>query len=166
MRPNKEVRIPIIIHNNSKGIISSKDFTLIVKNYKKVNMIFDFPKKNVIIEPGNFLLVFLICQSQFQCTEEKVWVELYSKEYQVKHSSKSCLRLVINVNEDGEDEQLSKIFNAYPKIQVLKKEYKSMILTLMNDNLTSKSPNEIYDILKKYKWNVNRAFDKLNDKHI
>jgi hypothetical protein len=166
MRPNKEVRIPIIIHNNSKGIISSKDFTLIVKNYKKVNMIFDFPTKNVVIEPGNFLLVFLICQSQFQCTEEKIWVELYSKEYQVKHSSKSCLRLVINVNEDGEDEQLAKIFNAYPKIQALKKEYKSMILTLMNDKLTSKSPNEIYDILKKYKWNVNRAFDKLNDKHI
>jgi hypothetical protein len=166
MRPNKEVRIPIIIHNNSKGIISSKDFTLIVKNYKKVNMIFDFPTKNVVIEPGNFLLVFLICQSQFQCTEEKIWVELYSKEFQVKQSSKSSLRLVINVNEDGEDEQLAKIFNAYPKIQALKKEYKSMILTLMNDNLTSKSPNEIYDILKKYKWNVNRAFDKLNDKHI
>lgn len=166
MRPNKEVRIPIIIHNNSKGIISSKDFTLIVKNYKKVNMIFDFPTKNVVIEPGNFLLVFLICQSQFQCTEEKIWVELYSKEFQVKQSSKSSLRLVINVNEDGEDEQLAKIFNAYPKIQALKKEYKSMILTLMNDKLTSKSPNEIYDILKKYKWNVNRAFDKLNDKHI
>lgn len=166
MRPNKEVRIPIIIHNNSKGIISSKDFTLIVKNYKKVNMIFDFPTKNVVIEPGNFLLVFLICQSQFQCTEEKIWVELYSKEFQVNQSSKSSLRLVINVNEDGEDEQLAKIFNAYPKIQALKKEYKSMILTLMNDKLTSKSPNEIYDILKKYKWNVNRAFDKLNDKHI
>jgi hypothetical protein len=129
-------------------------------------MLFDFPKKNVVIEPGNFLLVFLICQSKFQCTQEKICVELFSKEFQVKHSSKTNLSLVIDVNEDGEDEQLEKIFNAYPKIQVLKKEYKSMILTMMNDNLTSKSPNEIYEILKQFKWNINRAFDQLNDKHI
>ena len=166
MRPNKEVRIPIIIHNNSKGRIFSKEFTLIVKNFKKVNMLFDLPKKDVAIDPGNFLLVFLICQSKFQCTHEKICVEFFSKEFKVKHLSKANLRLEINVNEDVEDERLAKIFNAYPKIQVIKKEYKSMILTLMNDNLTSKNPNEIYEILKKYKWNVNRAFDKLNDKQI
>ena len=40
---------------------------------------------------------------------------------------------------------------------------KEMILNVMNDQLSSKAPLEIYDILKNAGWNLENAIDKLID---
>ena len=38
-----------------------------------------------------------------------------------------------------------------------------MVLNVMNDQLSSKAPLEIYDILKNSGWNLEKAIDKLID---
>ena len=57
----------------------------------------------------------------------------------------------------------NKIFFGYEKIMILSKKHKEMILNVMNDQLSSKAPLEIYDILKNAGWNLENAIDKLID---
>ena len=62
-----------------------------------------------------------------------------------------------------EEEKLNKIFFGYEKITILSKKHTEMVLNVMNDQLSSKAPLEIYDILKNSGWNLEKAIDKLID---
>ena len=81
----------------------------------------------------------------------------------IKKSKKKTCKLTVEVNEDMEEEKLNKIFFGYEKIMILSKKHKEMILNVMNDQLSSKAPLEIYDILKNAGWNLENAIDKLID---
>ena len=93
------------------------------------------------------------CKSGNECVKESVEVEIYRKEGVIKNERKN-IEFWIEVNEDKEDEKLSMIFNAYEVIKVLKKEYKEMIFNVMNEILFGKGPMEVYELLKKYEWDV------------
>ena len=84
----------------------------------------------------------------------------------IKNSKKKTCKLTVEVNEDMEEEKLNKIFFGYEKIMILSKKHKEMILNVMNDQLSSKAPLEIYDILKNAGWNLENAIDKLIDDSI
>ena len=38
-----------------------------------------------------------------------------------------------------------------------------MILTIMNEQLSSKAPLEIYDILKNNNWDIDKSIEKLTE---
>lgn len=162
MRPNQTVKIPILIQNNSKVDIKSDDFCLFVRNFKKVKIFFDEAFK-FTVKARSSISINLVCTSKYALCKEEIEVELYSNIIKIKDSKKKTCKLTVEVNEDMEEEKLNKIFFGYEKITILSKKHKEMILNVMNDQLSSKAPLEIYDILKNSGWNLENAIDKLID---
>ena len=162
MRPNQTIKIPILIQNNSKVDIKSEDFCLFVRNFKKVKIFFDEAFK-FTVKSKSSISINLMCTSKYALCREEIEVELYSNVIKIKDSKKKTCKLTVEVNEDMEEEKLNKIFFGYEKIMILSKKHKEMILNVMNDQLSSKAPLEIYDILKNAGWNLENAIDKLID---
>jgi hypothetical protein len=152
IRPNTEINIPFTLTNHSKNSVHFNSFALIIKGFKKVSLSFE-KQYNNIINSGSEIKINMNCKSGNECVKESVEVEIYRKEGVIKNERKN-IEFWIEVNEDKEDEKLSMIFNAYEVIKVLKKEYKEMIFNVMNEILFGKGPMEVYELLKKYEWDV------------
>ena len=152
IRPNTEINIPFTLTNHSKNTVNFNSFALIIKGFQKVSLSFE-KQYNNIINSGSEMKINMNCKSGNECVRELVEVEIYRKEGVIKNERKN-IEFWIDVNEDKEDEKLSMIFNAYEVIKVLKKEYKEMIFNVMNEILFGKGPMEVYELLKKYKWDV------------
>ena len=161
IRPNKMYKIPFLLINNSKQTIHSKDLNLFIRNYKYLNFYFEFGNE-MKIPPKNSLGLNVLCQSSYVLGQENVVVELYSQKYAIKDLNKNvCVHLIIDVNSDSGDTELSDLFYSYEKIQMLKKEYKETILYIMKEGLSNKAPLEIYDSLRRNNWNVETAMNEL-----
>jgi hypothetical protein len=152
IRPNTEINIPFTLTNHSKNTVNFNSFALIIKGFQKVSLSFE-KQYNNIINSGSEMKINMNCKSGNECVRELVEVEIYRKEGVIKNERKN-IEFWIEVNEDKEDEKLSMIFNAYEVIKVLKKEYKEMIFNVMNEILFGKGPMEVYELLKKYEWDV------------
>ena len=68
----------------------------------------------------------------------------------------------ILVSDDEEDEEINKKFTFYPKIQLLNKLKKKMLLYIINNNLCDCSPNEIYSALCQNGWKLEESVNQLN----
>ena len=162
MRPNQTCKIPILIQNSSKVDISSNDFSLLVRNFKKIKISYDENFK-FTVKARSSISINLIVTSKYALCKEEIDIEIYSNKLKIKKTPKRICKIVVEVNEDMDEDKLNKIFFGYDKITMLSKKKKEMILTIMNEQLSSKAPLEIYDILKNNNWDIDKSIEKLTE---
>ena len=63
--------------------------------------------------------------------------------------------------QGDEDDQLNNRLKEYPDLYLIPKEQKKKIISIFDEQLSVKPPNQIYAILLKHKWNVEEALDDL-----
>jgi hypothetical protein len=163
IRPNKSFELPILIKNYSEQPINTDDFILIIKNYTKINIEYEIPKKT-IIHPKNFLKVNLNCNSKDDTGREIIHIEVYSSTIKIRESKFSNINIDLMVSNDEEDEELNKKFIFYPKIQLLNKLRKKMLLYIFDNHFCEKSITQIYDCLCENNWNLDNSINQLNNK--
>ena len=162
IRPNKSFEIPILIKNYSELPITADDFILIIKNYTKINVKYEIPG-NTIIHPKNYLKVNLNCTSNDDIGREIINIEVYSSKIKIRESKYSNFNIEILVSNDEEDEELNKKFIFYPKIQLLNKLRKKMLIYIFDNHFCEKSITQIYDCLCENNWNLDTAINQLNN---
>lgn len=156
---NTTVNIPFLIINHSKYDISSDDFIIFVKNFKKTKVLFDDKFKFKVKAKNSISLDF-----EFSTTvpcHEQILFEIYSYKFKVKDNKKRTCLISLDVSDDKEEQQLNEKLRYYGKIYLLKKEHKKVIWHVINENISTKSPMEIYEILKSYDWNLQKAKNQL-----
>ena len=161
IRPNKTIEIPITIKNYSEYPVNTKDFILIVKNYVIVDITFEMQK--VTIEPKNYIKINLKCVSTEKTGREIIKVEVYSTTIKIRESKFSKINIEMLVSNDEEDEEINKKFMFYPKIQLLNKLRKKMLLYIIDNHFCEKSVTQIYDCLCENNWNLDDTITQLNN---
>ena len=162
IRPNKTIEIPVLIKNYSEYPVMSNEFILIIKNFLIVNIAYEM-KENIKIEPRNYIKINLICTSADKTGRDNINVEVYSTSIKIRESKFSKFNIEILVSKDEEDEQINKKFTFYPKIQLLNKLRKKMLLYIIDNHFCEKSVTEIYDCLCENNWNLDETLNKLNN---
>ena len=162
IRPNKTIEIPVLIKNYSEYPVMSNEFILIVKNFLIVNITYEM-KDNINIEPRNYIKINLICTSTDKTGRDNINVEVYSTSIKIRESKFSKFNIEILVSKDEEDEQINKKFTFYPKIQLLNKLRKKMLLYIIDNHFCEKSVTEIYECLCENNWNLDETLNKLNN---
>ena len=161
IRPNKTVELPVLIKNYSEYPVMTNEFILIIKNYSIVNITYEL-KENIVIEPKSYLKLNLICNSTEKTGRENINVEVYSTSIKIRESKFSKFNIEILVSNDEEDEEINKKFTFYPKIQLLNKLRKKMLLYIIEKHFCEKSVTEIYDCLCENNWNLDKTVNQLN----
>ena len=110
VRPNKIIDISVKVLNLSDHEISSNKFIILVKNNKLINITYEVDKEFVIKPNGEYELK-LLCGTSSNYSKEKINIEIYSAELQIRMSSRLNFDLEIEVNDDKEDEKLNKELN-------------------------------------------------------
>ena len=162
IRPNKTIEIPILIKNYSEQAVSSKDFVILIKNYSIVNITYDM-NNNFIIEPKNYFKINLNCVSVDKTGRDLINIEIYSTTIKIRESIFTKANIELLVSKDEEDEELNKKFIFYPKIQLLNKLRKKMLLYIVEKHFCEKSITQIYDSLCENNWNLDTTINKLNN---
>ena len=162
VRPNKVFDIPVLIKNYSEYPVSSAQFILIIKNFSIVNITYDL-KQSVIIQPKNYLKIDLKCTSKEKTGRDQITVEIYSSSIKIRESNFSKFNIEILVSNDEEDEEINKKFVYYPKIQLLNKLRKKMLLYILDNHFCEKSLTQIYNSLSENNWNLDSAINQLNN---
>ncbi|MCQ2817004.1 MAG: hypothetical protein MJ252_07040, partial [archaeon] len=152
---NKTLVIPFLIINQSKQDVLSDDFIILVKNFKKVKISYDEKFKFKVKGKNSINLDFQFTTNS-PC-EEKIFFEIYSHKFKIKDNKKKNCIINVKVSDDKEEEELNASLYVYGKIYLLKKSYKKLIVQVLKEKLSDKSPMEIYEILKAHQWNLDKA---------
>ena len=73
---------------------------------------------------------------------------------------KEDVEIIISVDE--ENIEINKKFTFYPKIQLLNKLRKKMLLYIIENHFCEKSVTQIYDCLCENNWNLDKTVNQLN----
>ena len=159
---NTLIEIPFKIKNFSEHPINSKDFIIITRNYSIVNITFDL-KDKFIIQPKNFIKKNLLCQSYDKIGRENIVMEIYSNKIKIRESAFVRENIEIVVSDDEENKELNKKFNFFPKIQLLNKLRKKMLLYIIENHFVEKNVTQIYESLMNNKWDLDAALNQLKN---
>ena len=159
---NTLIEIPFKIKNFSEHPINSEDFIIIARNYSIVNITYDL-KDKFIIQPKNFIKKNLLCQSYDKIGRENVVMELYSNKIKLRESAFVRENIEIVVSDDEENKELNKKFNFFPKIQLLNKLRKKMLLYIIENHFVEKNVTQIYESLIINKWDLDAALNQLKN---
>ena len=160
--PNKTIEIPFKIKNFSEQSISSDDFVIIVTNYSIVNISYD-TKEKFEIKPKNFISKKLLCFSTDKVGREKIKMEIYSTRIKIRENNFVKEEIEIVVSDDEENQELNKKFIFYPKIQLLNKLRKKMLLFIIENHFVEKPVTDIYESLMKNKWDLDTTLYQLKN---
>ena len=156
MRPNQTRIFQLKIINQSDINIKANQLFLILKNYDNLNIKY---KSNLgSIEPKKGFLLNIEIKSNTDVKNYQITAEVYSSDFKFQSEA-----LIINIiiNNDDEDDQLNNRLKEYPDLFLIPKEQKKKIISIFDEQLSVKPPNQIYAILLKHKWNVEEALDDL-----
>ena len=159
---NTLIEIPFKIKNFSEYPINSDDFIIITRNYSIVNITYDL-KDKFIIPPKNFIKKNLLCQSYDKIGRENISMEIYSNKIKIREGSFIRENIEIVVSEDEENKELNKKFTFYPKIQLLNKLRKKMLLYIIENHFVEKNVTQIYESLMNNKWDLDAALNQLKN---
>ena len=140
------------------------DFTILIKNFSIINITYE-NKERFVINPKNYINLNLKCESKDKTGRELINVEIYSSTIKIRDSNFSKFNIELLVSNDEEDEELNKKFTFYPKIQLLNKLRKKMLLYIIDNHFCEKSITEIYNCLSKNNWNLDNSINQLNSKN-
>jgi hypothetical protein len=161
LRPNKGVLIPLKIVNNSNTIISSRDFIILAKGNKYINISYDC-SSIFKIKPNSFYILKLKCITPKQLCKENINLEIYSNNYVLKESPNLKINFNIEINEDNEEENLNSKL-CFDEMAILyNKEHKKILISLLENQLKGYQVDEIIDLVINYKWNKEKIILYLN----
>ena len=160
--PNTLIEIPFKIKNFSDFPINSEDFIIISRNFSIVNITYDI-KDKFIIQPKNFINKKLLCQSYNKKGREIINVEIYSNKIKIRENKNIRENIEIVISDDEENKELNKKFIFFPKIQLLNKLRKKMLLYILDNHFVEKSVTQIYESLKNNKWDLDAALNELKN---
>ena len=156
MRPNQARIFQLKIINQSDINIKANQLFLILKNYDNLNI--KYKSSLGSIEPKKGFLLNIEIKSNSDVKNYQITAEVYSSDFKFQSEA-----LIINIiiNNDDEDDQLNNRLKEYPDLYLIPKEQKKKIISIFDEQLSVKPPNQIYAILLKHKWNVEEALDDL-----
>ena len=160
LKINEKYSFPIIIDNQSKENINSKNSILIFKNNKNVNFFFDNNKLDVKSKRKIELYISITCKKQ---CNENVTIELFSSVLHFKEKNFTKFYLGIEVDNEGKKEEekiLDNNFNDAPMIKECSLNHKKLILEIFNKNLKA-NKLQIHDLLLKNNWDKNKTLEIL-----
>ena len=161
MQPNETIKLPILISNRTSNVIYSEDILLIIKNQKNINVKYNSNKK-FILSSKNSIEVELIIKSNEKKSKEKINIEIFSQKFKIKKKSYiNNIFINISIGLDEEEKELNKKFEDCPKLINCSKEHKNMINYVIENGLSTKGPLEVFYILKKNFWNIDKSIEEL-----
>ena len=161
MQPNETIKIPILISNRTSNVVYSEDILLIIKNQKNINVKYNSNKK-FILSSKNSIEVELIIKSNEKKSKEKINIEIFSQKFKIKKKSNvNNIFININIGFDEEEIELNKQFENCPKLINCSKEHKNMLKYVIENGLSTKGPLEVFYILKKNFWNIDKSIEDL-----
>ena len=161
LRPNKVIDIPVKILNFSDHEISSKQFIILVKNNKLINIGYEVDKE-FIIKPNDEYELKLLCRTSANYSKEKINIEIYSAELQIRMSNRLNFDLEIEINDDKEDEKLNRELNNDKYAIFHSKIHKKMILSMIYYKKEWKYDlKRVCEVLRDNKWEINKTMEAL-----
>lgn len=164
MRPNKTLKIPIIIQNLSTTKIECKilQLYLLAKNIKDLK-VYD-NELDLVINKREQNDIFITVESNNHIGEYNINIELFSiKNIKLKSN---VLNFTIIVNEDQEEEELNEMFKDYLDIIASEKETKIGIKKIMENEKIKENPITILQFLKNNKNDVEKTLENLLSKNL
>ena len=161
MGPHVKKQFYIEIHNKSQSVLSKNSFRLIAKDYIDLQLKFEGVIKEDIEPKEKKKIKINITSGKKEGNYEIYFYFLTSFEHKLSKIYSCPLKIKVNVINDEEEISLSGFFTDYPEIQKLPKDLLTIIYSVVNEKLSTKPPDEVYDILKKHKWNIQQAIEDL-----
>ncbi len=90
-------------------------------------------------------------------------MEIYSNKIKIRESAFVRENIEIVVSDDEENKELNKKFNFFPKIQLLNKLRKKMLLYIIENHFVEKNVTQIYESLMNNKWDLDAALNQLKN---
>ena len=159
MRPNQKRIFQLKIINQSDVNILANQLFLIFKNYD--NLTINYKNNIGNIESKKSFLINIELISSKEIKKYEISVEIFSEDFKFQSET---LKINVIVDNDLEDNKLNERLKDYPDLFLIPIEQKRRIISIYDDQLSIKPPNEIYSILLKHKWNIEAALDDLTSK--
>ena len=162
LRPNKLIDIPVKILNLSDHEINSSQFIVLIKNNKLINIYYEVDDIFTIKPKGEYELK-LLCRTSTSYSEEKINIEIYSAELNIRMSSRLTFDFEIIINEDKEDDNLNNQLNNDKYAIFHTKEHKEIILSMINfKNEWKNDLKKLCQVLRDNKWEKEKSIEVLN----
>ena len=158
---NLKKKIHINITNNSQYILTKNTFWLIAKDYNDLELQYDRVIKEEIQLCQNIIVPINIV-SKSKEKEYKIHFQLLpSVNHYLGKLYSNSMTINVKVIDDEEEKMLSCYFAENPEIQLLPKELMQQLYQIDNKKITHKTPTQVYELLKKSKWNIKKVIEKL-----
>jgi hypothetical protein len=156
MRPNRTIKIPVLITNESKNTIPPNKILVMARNNKDLIVKTQICKYE--IHPKQKVEVSLECTSSQQLKSYDFEILLYSNEVNIEAE---VIPMKIEVNNDEDEEEIDSFFAMQPKILTLEKFQKEIIMHVIKSGTSVKHPYVIYNTLIKFNWDLDLAMNEL-----
>ena len=164
-RPNKKIYIPIKVTNNSKKIINSSNFIILIKGNKLINLSYN-ENQTFNLVPKVYHIVKLKCETPHKLCSENISLELYSSKIKLKAINKMKININIEVNEDKNEENMNNhiLINNNEMIICYNKQHKEILISLMENEFKEEKPKNVIERLIKHNWNKEKVIEKFYSK--
>ena len=152
LRKNKGVLIPIKIMNNSSITVDSKDFIVLIKQNKIINISYN-SNSYFQISPNSSYILTLKCITPDVLCKEDIIAEIFSNKFILKHNENLRINFSIEINEDNEEEDLN-LKLCFNEMAILyNKEHKQIMVSLLENELAGNNIEDVLEVLLQYNWN-------------
>ena len=152
LRKNKGVLIPIKIMNNSNISVDSKDFIVLIKQNKIINISYN-SNSYFQISPNSSYILTLKCITPDVLCKEDIIAEIFSNKFILKHNENLRINFSIEINEDNEEEDLN-LKLCFNEMAILyNKEHKQIMVSLLENELAGNNIEDVLEVLLQYNWN-------------
>ena len=152
LRKNKGVLIPIKIMNNSNISVDSKDFIVLIKQNKLINISYN-SNSYFQISPNSSYILTLKCITPDVLCKEDIIAEIFSNKFILKHNENLRINFSIEINEDNEEEDLN-LKLCFNEMAILyNKEHKQIMVSLLENELAGNNIEDVLEVLLQYNWN-------------
>ena len=152
LRKNKGVLIPIKIMNNSNISVDSKDFIVLIKQNKIINISYN-SNSYFQISPNSSYILTLKCITPDVLCKEDIIAQIYSNKFILKHNENLRINFSIEINEDNEEEDLN-LKLCFNEMAILyNKEHKKIMVSMLENELAGNNIEDVLEVLLQYNWN-------------
>ena len=152
LRKNKGVLIPIKISNNSSITVDSKDFIVLIKQNKIINISYN-SNSHFKISPNSSYILKLKCITPDVLCKEHMIAEIFSNKFALKHNENLRINFNIEINEDNEEEDLNLKLCFNEMVILYNKEHKQILVSLLENELAGNNIEDVLEVLLQYNWN-------------
>ena len=162
--PNKVIDIPVKILNLSDHEVNSSQFIIIIKNNLLMNVSYQVDKI-FTIKPNEEYELLLLCRTPAIHSMERINIEIYSAELNIRMSSRLSFDIEIEINDDKEDETLNNQLNNDKYAIFHTKEHKQVILSMLyyKDEWKHKL-RKVCQVLRDNKFDTKKSIEILTKK--